>query len=122
MNRTDSFSHEGVPRQRIKLQTKGTSTMVVRIGCEYSDDWDFSDYEEGERIRIDRDALSANFMILEDEDQDEALDGREGELSKSFDYELHDGQLCAIVDGEFVPCENDYKFECYLRTRDGEGM
>ncbi len=120
MNRTDSFSHEGVPRQRIKLQTKGISTMVVRIGCKYSDDWDFSDYEEGERIRIDRDALSANFMILEGEDQDEALDGREGELSKSFDYELHDGQLCAIVDGEFVPCENEYEFECYLRRRDGE--
>ena len=96
--------------------------MVVRIGCKYSDDWDFTDYEEGERIRIDRDALSANFMILEDEDQDEALDGREGELSMSFDYELHDGQLCAIVDGEFVPCEDDYEFECYLRRRDGEGV
>ena len=121
MNRTDSFSHEGVPRQRIKLQAKGISTMVVRIGCKYSDDWDFSDYEEGEIIRINRDALSANFMILEDEDQDEALDGREGELSKSFDYELHDGQLCAIVDGELVPCENEYEFECYLRRRDGEG-
>ena len=37
------------------------------------------------------------------------------------DYRLHDGQLCAIVDGEFVPCEDDYKFECYLRKRDGEG-
>ena len=32
-----------------------------------------------ERIRIDPNAISANFMILEDEDQDEALDGREGE-------------------------------------------
>ena len=96
--------------------------MVVRIGCMYSDDWDFNTYEEGERIEIGRDAISANFMILEDEDQYEALDGREGELSKSFDYELHDGQLCAIVDGEFVPCENDYEFEFFLRKRDGEGV
>lgn len=94
--------------------------MIVRIGCMYADDWDFNDYEEGERIRIEPNAISANFMILEDEDQDEALDGREGELSKSFVYELHDGQLCAIVDGEFVPCEDDYEFECYLRKRDGE--
>ena len=95
--------------------------MVVRIGFMYSDDWDFNTYEEGERIEIGRDAISANFMILEDEDQDEALDGREGELLTGFDYELHAGQLCAIVDGEFVPCEDDYKFECYLRRRDGEG-
>lgn len=94
--------------------------MVVRIGCMYSDDWDFNNYEEGERIQIGSDVITANFMILEDEDQDEALDGREGELSKSFDYELHDGLLCAIVDGEFVPCEDDYEFECFLRKRDGE--
>ena len=96
--------------------------MVVRIGCKYSDDWDFSDYEEGERIRIDPGALSVGYGILDDEDDDEAIDGREGELSKSFDYELHDGQLCAIVDGELVPCEDDYDFECYLRRRDGEGV
>lgn len=94
--------------------------MVVRISCMYSDDFDVEYYEEGERIKIDPNAISANFMILEDEDQDEALDGREGELSKCFDYELHDGQLCAIVDGEFVPCEDDYEFECFLRKRDGQ--
>ncbi len=94
--------------------------MVVCISCMYSDDFDVEYYEEGERIRIDPNAISANFMILEDEDQDEALDGREGELSKSFAYELHDGQLCAIVDGEFVPCEDDIEFEYYLRTKDGE--
>ena len=34
------------------------------------------------------------------------------------DYELHDGQLCAIVDGEFVPCEDDCEFEYYLHQRD----
>ena len=85
--------------------------MVVRIGCMYSDDWDFNNYEDGERIRIGADVISANFMILEDEDQDEALDGREGELPTNFDYELHDGQLCAIVEGKFVPCEDDIEFE-----------
>ena len=96
--------------------------MIVRTSCMYSDDFDVEYYEEGERIEIGRDVISANFMILEDEDQDEALDGREGELSKSFDYELHDGQLCAIVDGEFMPCEDDCEFECYLSRRDGEVM
>lgn len=96
--------------------------MVVRISCMYSDDFDVEYYEEGEQIRIDPNAISANFMILEDEDQDEALDGREGELSKSFVYELHDGQLCAILDGEFVPCEDDIEFEYFLRKRDSEEM
>ena len=88
----------------------------------YSDDFDVEYYEEGERIRIDPNAISANFMILEDEEQDEALDGREDELSTGFDYELHDGQLCAIVDGEFVPCEDGCEFECYLHQRDEEGV
>jgi len=96
--------------------------VIVRIGCVYSYDMDFNDYREGERIRIDPDAISANFMILEDEDQDEAFDGREGELSKSFVYELHNGQLCAIVDGEFVPCEDDIEFEYFLRKREGEDV
>ena len=27
----------------------------------------------------------------------------------SSDHQLLDRQLCAIVDGEFVPCEDDYK-------------
>ena len=94
--------------------------MIVRIGCRYSYDWDFNDYEEGERICVDKNAHVANYMVLADPDDDEALDGREGELCPDFEYELHDGQLCAIVDGEFVPCEDDYQFECFLRRRDGE--
>ena len=89
--------------------------MVVRIGCMHPDDWDYECYEEGVRIRLGSDVISANFMILEDEDQDEALDGREGELLTNFDYELYDGQLCAIVDGKFVPCEDDIEFEQSLQ-------
>lgn len=96
--------------------------VIVRISCMYSDDFDFSDYEEGEVIHIPSNAISASFMILEDDNQEEALDGREGELSTSFDYELHDGQLCAIVDGKFIPCEDDIEFECFLRKSDGEEM
>ena len=94
--------------------------MVVRIGSMYSSDCECEYYKEGERIRIDPAALSVGYQILDDEDDDEVIDGREGELSKIFDYELHDGQLCAIVDGEFVPCEDDVEFEYYLRKRDGE--
>ena len=95
-------------------------TLIVRIGCKYSYDCDFNDYEEGERICVDKNAHEANYMILADPDDDESLDGREGELCPDFEYELHDGQLCAIVDGKFVPCEDDYQFECFLRRRDGE--
>ena len=96
--------------------------MVVRISCMYPDDFDVEYYEEGERISIDPNAISANFMILEDEDKDEALDGRVGELSKNFVYELHGEQLCAILDGEFVPCEDDIEFEYYLRKKDGAAV
>ena len=65
--------------------------MIVRIGCMYSYDWDFNDYEEGERICVDKNAHEANYMILADPDDDEALAGREGELCPDFEYELHDG-------------------------------
>ena len=37
----------------------------------------------------------------------------------SGDYQLLDGQLCAIVDDEFAPCKDDCEFECYLHQRDG---
>ena len=90
--------------------------MVVRIGCTYSYDMDFNDYEEGERFSIDENASSAGFKILDNPDDDEALDGREGELSTVCEYELHDGQLCAIGNGNYVPCEDDYMFEQRLRA------
>lgn len=85
--------------------------MIVRISCTYSYDMDFNDYEEGERICINKNAISAGFTILDNPNDDKALDGREGALSTDFEYELHDGQLCAIVNGKFVPCENNIEFE-----------
>ncbi len=88
-----------------------SKAVIVRICYMYSDDIDFCDYEEGELIHIPSKAISASFMILENESQDEAFDGREGVLSLSFDYELHNGKLCAIVEGKFIPCEDDFEFE-----------
>ena len=96
-------------------ETKGNN-IIVRIGCIYSYDMDFNDYEEGERICIDKNASSVGFTILDNPDGDEALNGREGALSADFEYELHDGQLCAVIDGKYVPCEDDYEFEQRLRA------
>ena len=90
--------------------------MIVRINYMYEDDCDFEDFEEGKRFRVRSDALTIGYQILDAPDDDEALDGREGELSSDFEYELHDGQLCAIVDDKFVPCEDDYDFQCRLEA------
>ncbi len=96
------------------------TTMVVRVVSMYPYTCTDIDYYEGERIRFDPDVISASYRILEDTNQDDALDGREGDLPLSFEYQLHDGQLCAIVDDEFVPCEDDIEFEYYLHRRYGE--
>lgn len=88
--------------------------MIVRINYMYEDDCDSEDFEEGERFRVNSDALTIGFQILDTPDDEEALDGREGALSSDFEYELHDGQLCAIVDDKFVPCEDEYDFQCRL--------
>ena len=85
--------------------------MIVRIGHEYEDDWDFEDHEEGEMFTVDRNAVAVTFQILNDPDDEDAVDDREGTLSAQFSYELHDGQLCAIVDGKYIPCEDDCEFE-----------
>ncbi len=42
--------------------------MIVRIGCMHPADLDFNNYEEGERVQIGSDLISANFMILENKD------------------------------------------------------
>ena len=94
--------------------------MIVRIECMYSDDFDYNDYDEEERFQIDPNAIRASFMILETAEQEEALDGREGELSTSFEYQLHDGQLCAIVDNEYLPCEDEDAFDYLLRKHDND--
>ena len=96
--------------------------MIVRITAVYNFDMAVDDYEEGERIHVDPAAAYTTYMILADDEQEESLDDREGQLLTAFEYELHGGQLCAIVDGEFVPCEDDIEFEYYLRKRDEEGM
>ena len=38
--------------------------MVVHTSCMYSDDIDVEYYEEGERIRIDPNAISANYHSI----------------------------------------------------------
>ena len=103
----------------VKVCNRNT-TMVVRVVSMYPYTCTDADYYEGEKIRFAPDTISASYRILENANQDDALNGREGNLSLSFEYQLHDGQLCAIVDGEFVPCEDDIEFECFLRKRDGE--
>ena len=95
--------------------------MLVQIGCMYSDDWDYNIYEEDDRIRIDKEAIEVFYKILENEEDEDALNGREGTLSTQFDYELHNGKLCAIIGSNFVPCEDEYYFECYLeKHKDGK--
>ena len=44
--------------------------MIVQVFEMYSDDCDCNDYEEGEMIRVGKDAASASYAILEDADQD----------------------------------------------------
>lgn len=90
--------------------------MVVRIDQMFSGDCSSDYYEEGELIRVSSDAISTGFAILDNEDDDDALDGREGPLPSGFTYELHEGELCAIVDGKYIPCEDDYQFQCRLEA------
>lgn len=44
--------------------------MIVQVFETYSDDCDCNDYEEGELIRVGKDAASASYAILDDPDQD----------------------------------------------------
>jgi len=79
--------------------------MIARIWLTYADDMDYNDYEEGEKITIPDNVLSAGYQILENPDDDET--DRTGGLSTSGIYELHDGQLCGLIDGKYLSCEND---------------
>ena len=44
--------------------------MIVQVFEMYSDDCDCNDYEEGELIRVGKDAVRARYAILDDPDQD----------------------------------------------------
>lgn len=85
--------------------------MIVRISEMYEDDWDVTDYEEGECIRLSGNAIRANYLILEDEDQDTDDSDRCGSINSDYVYQLRDGRLMAEVDGHWLPYEDEWEFE-----------
>lgn len=85
--------------------------MIVRISEMYEDDWDVTDYEEGEYIRLSGNAIRANFVILEDEDQDPDDTDRCGSINPDYVYQLRDGKLMAEVNGRWLPYEDEWVFE-----------
>lgn len=84
--------------------------MIVRISEMYEDDWDVTDYEEGEYIRLSGNAIRASYVILEDEDQDPDESDRCGEINQDYVYQLQDGQLMAEVKGRWVSYEDEWGF------------
>ena len=79
--------------------------MNVQVFEMYSDDCESNDYEEGEMIRVGKDAASASYAILEDADQDPEESERRGELSPGCEYVFRDGRLMGRVDGRWVDWE-----------------
>lgn len=79
--------------------------MIVQIFEMYSDDCESKDYEEGEMIRVGKNAASASYAILEDADQDPEESERRGELSPGGEYVFRDGRLMGRVDGRWVDWE-----------------
>ena len=79
--------------------------MTVQVFEMYSDDCDCNDYEEGELIRIGKDAARASYAILDDPDQDPEDSERCGELTPGGEYVFRDGKLMGRVDGRWVYCE-----------------
>lgn len=90
--------------------------MIVRISEMYEDDWDVTDYEEGEYIRLSGNAIRANFVVLEDEDQDHDDTDRCGSINPDYVYQLRDGKLMAEVDGHWLPYEDEWEFEQALEA------
>lgn len=84
--------------------------MIVRISEMYEDDWDVTDYAEGEYIRLSGNAIRANYAILEDEDQDPDDSDRYGSINQDYVYQLRDGKLMAQVDGHWLPYEDEWEF------------
>ena len=79
--------------------------MIVQVFEMYSYDCDCNDYEEGEMIRVGKDAASASYAILEDADQDPQESERCGELTPGGEYVFRDGRLMGRVDGRWVDWE-----------------
>ena len=79
--------------------------MTVQVFEMYSYDCDCNDYEEGEMIRVGKDAASASYAILEDADQNPEESERRGELSPGCEYVFRDGRLMGRVDGRWVDWE-----------------
>lgn len=84
--------------------------MIVRISEMYEDDFDETDYEEGEYIRLSGNAIRASYVILEDEDQDPDDSDRCGSINPDYVYQLRDGKLMAEVDGHWLPYEDEWEF------------
>ena len=79
--------------------------MTVQVFETYPDDCDCNDYEEGEVIRVGKDAASASYAILDDPDQDPEDSERCGELTPGGEYVFRDGRLMGRVDGRWVDWE-----------------
>lgn len=79
--------------------------MIVQVFEMYSDDCESNDYEEGEEIRVGKDATSASYAILDDSDQDPEESERRGELTPGGEYHFRDGKLMACVDGRWIDWE-----------------
>lgn len=79
--------------------------MIVQVFEMYSYDCDCNDYEEGELIRVGKDAARASYVILEDADQDPDESERRGGLTPGGEYVFRDGKLMGRVDGYWVDWE-----------------
>ena len=79
--------------------------MIVQVFEMYSDDCDCNDYEEGEMIRVGKDAVQASYAILDDPDQDPEESERRGELTPGGEYVFREGRLMGRVDGRWVDWE-----------------
>lgn len=84
--------------------------MIVRISEMYEDDFDETDYEEGEYIRLSGNAIRASYVILDDEDQDPDDSDRCGSINPDYVYQFQDGQLMAEVKGRWVSYEDEWVF------------
>ena len=81
--------------------------MIVQVFEMYSGDCDCNDYEEGEMIRVGKDAASASYAILDDPDEDPDDSERRGELALGREYVFRDGKLMGHVNGLWIDWEEN---------------